>query len=334
MSFKEKIVNFSTQFLNSSITESYPFDYCVPVYHAVSNFHLPHLKHIINYKSEKEFEQDLDDLSKNFQFVDWDEFKNFRIGNFKPKKKIALLTFDDGLSEFYEVVVPILERKGIYAMNFINPKFIGNSDLMYRCKASLLIERIMQSDKKPLNVFDDIIMYDKFKRLLITKINKIKYSEPERLDGIAKHFRVNFNDFLIQYKPYMTFEQLKKLTEKGFGISNHGYDHPVYSDLSLEDQVENNQKSHDYLKQNNFITESFAFPFTDFGVKKEFFEKIFESNDLFCSFGCAGLKTDSFDRNIQRIPMENGKKADQILKEEIAYFKLKKLINKNTIQRK
>ncbi|QOW11953.1 hypothetical protein Q73A0000_07960 [Kaistella flava (ex Peng et al. 2021)] len=331
---KEHLINFSAKLQSANFQKTYPLDYCIPVYHAVSNFHLPHLKHIIKYKSEKEFEKDLDILSKNFQFVNWDEFKDFRNGNFKPKKKIALLTFDDGLSEFHDVVVPILERKGIYAINFINPKFIGNTDLMYRCKASLLIERIVQSEKKPLNVFDDIIYNDQFKKLLIRKINAIKYSEPEKLDDLAKNFRESFSDYLIKYKPYMTFEQLKKVTQKGFGISNHGFDHPLYHELNLEEQIRNTSQSYDYLNENDFITESFAFPFTDFGVKREFFEKIFSTKDLFCSFGSAGLKRDSFEKNLQRIPMENGKDTNQILKEEIAYFNLKKLLNKNTIHRK
>ena len=334
MSIKEKIIKFATKFQSDDIAKSYPLDYCVPVYHTVSNYHLPHLKHIINYKNEQEFEQDLDQLSQHFQFVNWDEFKEFINGNFKPKKKIALLTFDDGLSEFHDVVVPILERKGIYAINFINPKFIGNTDLMYRCKASILMERVLKSDERELHVFKDVLPNDNFKKLLIDKLNKIKYEERNKLDLLEKSFKGGYRDYLIDYQPYMTLDQLKSVTAKGFGISSHGFDHPLYHELTLEEQMKNSIQSHYFLKKFHFIEESFAFPFTDFGVKREFFEEIFSINDLFCSFGSAGLKVDSFAKNIQRIPMEKGKDANQILKEEIAYFNLKKIVNKNTIQRK
>jgi peptidoglycan/xylan/chitin deacetylase (PgdA/CDA1 family) len=334
MSIKESIINFSAKFQSNNFEKSYPLDYCIPVYHAVSNYHLPHLKNIINYKNEKEFEKDLDILSKNFQFVNWDEFKDFINGTFKPKKKICLLTFDDGLSEFYDVVVPILERKGIYAINFINPKFIDNTDLMYRCKASILMEQVLQSDKRELHVYKDILHHDSFKKLLNRKINKIDYYERKKLDLIEKTFKANYQDYLIDFKPYMTLDQLKTVTEKGFGISSHGFDHPLYHQLNLDEQIENTLQSYEYLKKNNFISESFAFPFTDYGVKREFFEEIFSTQNLFCSFGSAGLKKDSFTKNLQRIPMENGKDANQILKEEIAYFNLKKLLNKNTIHRK
>lgn len=323
MSIKEKIIKFSTRFQSDDIAKAYPLDYCVPVYHAVSNYHLPHLKHIINYKSEQEFEKDLDILSQNFQFVNWDEFKNFISGTFKPNKKIALLTFDDGLSEFHDVVVPILERKGIYAINFINPKFIDNKDLMFRCKVSLLQEKLLRSEKNEAS-----------QKELIEKIRNISFKNKNSLDEFANKLEMDFSDFLKIQKPYMTLEQLKSLTEKGFGISSHGFDHPLYHELVLEEQMQNSTQSYDYLKENDFIAESFAFPFTDFSVKRDFFEEIFSTKDLFCSFGSAGLKVDSFAKNIQRIPMENGKNAGQILKEEIAYFNLKKIVNKNTVQRK
>lgn len=334
MSLKENLLIFSGKFQSDNIAKSYPLDYCIPVYHTVSNEHLPHLKHIINYKNEQEFERDLDEMSQQFQFVSWDEFKDFISGNFKPKKKIALLTFDDGLSEFQEVVVPILERKGIYAINFINPKFIDNQDLMYRCKASLLIDKISKLNenqyvKISIERFNKISSKD-----LIKKIQQINFQQKEELDEIAQNFEIDFNEFLKTNQPYLRLDQLKSLTKKGFGISNHGFDHPLYHRLPLEEQIKNTQLSYQFLEENNFIAESFAFPFTDFGVKKIFFNEIFQNKTLFCTFGSAGLKLDNVEKNFQRIPMENGKNTNQILKEEIAYFKLKNIFNKNTIHRK
>ena len=144
--------------------------------------------------------------------------------------------------------------------------------------------------------------------------------------SIILHFRtffkflIDFQVFLQHQKPYMALEQLKKISQKGFGISNHGFDHPLYKDLTLHQQVENTDQARHYIKQNNFIHESFAFPFTDFGVKQEFFDEVFKNQNLFCSFGCAGIKFDSFSKNFQRIPMENGKVAAQTLKEETAYY--------------
>ena len=318
---KQKLIDFLAVFEKENIEKSFPLDYCLPVYHCVSDENLPHLNHIIKYKNVRQFENDLDYFSKHFQFVNWDEFKDFFKGNFKLKKKIALLTFDDGFSEFYDVVAPILERKGIYAINFVNPSFIDNRDLMFRCKESLIVDTIINSKTKNIEITTDEVL-------------KINYKNRTQLDQIAEKLEIDFGYYLKNKKPYLDFNQLKNLTARGFGISAHSWDHPLYCELSLEDQLDNTIKSLNYIKENNFLDDSFAFPFTDFGVEKDFFESLFKNEPLSYSFGCAGIKIDSFKKNLQRIPMENGKSASQTLKKEIAYFKFKKLLNKNTIIRK
>lgn len=318
---KHKLMNFLAKFEKGNTEQSFPLDYCLPVYHCVSDERLPHLDHIIRYKNVKQFEDDLDDLAKYFQFVTWNEFKDFFKGKFKPKKKIALLTFDDGFREFDEVVAPILERKGIYAINFINPAFIDNQDLMFRCKESLIIDNIKNSVVKNRKIDEKDIL-------------KFSYKDKNQLDDIAEKLGIDFNTYLKQQKPYLSFSQLQSLTKKGFGISAHSWDHPLYHELSLEDQLENTVKSIKYIKENDFLSDSFAFPFTDFGVEKVFFENLFENEQLSYTFGCAGIKVDCINKNLQRIPMETGENASETLKKEIAYYQFKKFLNKNIIIRK
>jgi len=331
---KDKIINLLAAFESGNIEKSFPLEYCLPVYHCVSDENLPHTKHIIRYKNTRQFEEDMNFLSKHFQFVNWSEFKDFVRGNFKPRKKIALLTFDDGFRDFYETVVPILERKGIYACNFINPAFIDNRDLMFRCKASLIVDAVEK--KKTLNpeIYPLLSLEELEREAVKQQVLQIQYKEREVLDQLAEKLELDFGVYLKEHQPYLSTEQLKILTQKGFGISSHSWDHPLYHKLSLNDQLEATNRTFNYLKENNFLYESFAFPFTDFGVSKDFFDELFKNEDLFCSFGCAGVKLDSVARNFQRIPMETGEGAEKILKGETAYFKMKKLINKNTIVRK
>ncbi|EJL74263.1 polysaccharide deacetylase family protein [Chryseobacterium populi] len=331
---KDSIISLLAAFEGENIEKSFPLDYCLPVYHCVSSEDLPHLNRIILYKNIKQFEEDLDYLLQHFQFVDWDEFKEYSKGNFKARKKIALLTFDDGLREFYDIITPVLERKGIYAINFINPSFIGNKDLMFRCKASLIFNAVETAKILPPEI-RTILQTDYLsKENIQQRILKISYHQREILDQIAEKLELSFTAFLKEQQPYLSFEQLKSLAKKGFGISSHSWDHPLYHELSLAEQLEATEKSFDYLKENNFLYESFAFPFTDFGVKKAFFDQLFKNRDFICSFGSAGIKLDSVTRNFHRIPMETGENAEKIIKKEIAYFRLKKLLSKNTITRK
>lgn len=327
---KDKIINFLAKFEKGNIEKSFPLGYCLPVYHCVSDEVLPHLKNIIKYKNTKQFEKDLDYLLQHFQFLNWEEFKQYINGNFRSNKKIALLTFDDGLREFYDIVVPILERKGIYAINFINPAFIDNKDLMFRCKASLIIEEI----NKKKNINPEIYTILQSKESLQQQILKINYFRKNDLDILAELLEIDFDLFLRTQQPYLTFDQLYVLTQKGFGISSHSWDHPLYNELTIHQQLETTNKTFDYLKKNIFLYESFAFPFTDFGVKAEFFDSLHKNDDIFCTFGSAGIKLDSVEKNFHRIPLEMGETAEITLKKEIAYFKLKKMVNKNKILRK
>ncbi|MGH1520374.1 polysaccharide deacetylase family protein [Chryseobacterium sp. JK1] len=331
---KDKIINALAALETDNLGKSFPLDYCLPLYHTVSDQDLPHIRNVIRYKTTKQFEQDLDYISQHFQFVDWREFKDFTSGNFKPKKKIALLTFDDGFSEFYDIIAPILERKGIYACNFINPAFVDNQDMMFRCKASLLADAVEKKKTIDPEIYVALSLGDTDKPTLKKKILSINYQERDILNGLAEKLEVDFKAYSAEYKPYLSFEELKTLTHKGFGISSHSWDHPKYKDLSLKEQMETTDQTFAYLKDNGFLYESFAFPFTDFQVRKEFFDELFKNEEIFCSFGCAGVKLDSEKRNFQRIPMEMGESGEAILKKEVAYFKLKKLINKNTILRK
>lgn len=332
---KDKIINLFTAFESENIGKSFPLDYCLPVYHCVCDEDLPHIKHIIKYKNTRQFEQDLDYISRHFRFVDWDEFKDFTSGNIKSGKKIALLTFDDGFREFYDLVAPVLERKGIYACNFINPAFIDNKELMFRCKSSLLIEKITRSTVIDSEVYRILSLENNTATEILQRhLLTINYQKKDILDTLAEKLEVDFQSYLKEYKPYLSSDELKKITAKGFGISSHSWDHPKYGDLSLEQQIDTTNKTLAYLKENGFLYESFAFPFTDFGVKKDFFDELFKNEEMYCSFGAAGVKLDSEKKNFQRIPMEMGESAERILKKETAYFRLKKLMNKNTIVRK
>lgn len=332
MSLKQKLIHFSSKFDRNSIDSAYPMEYCIPAYRAVSDENLPHLKHMMEYKSIQQFRQDLDYLLQHFEFVNWQEFKEFQHGKLR-RRKIALLTFDDGLREFHDVIVPILEEKGVYALNFVNPAFVDNRDMMFRCKASLITDSILQSEAAAKTVAEALDLKNPPRKTLVKKISLINYLDRGTLDTLAEKIGISFADYLKKQQPYMSLQELKKLTAKGFGIASHSWDHPLYYELGAEEQLENTCRSLDYMTENGFTDDCFAFPFTDFGIKQDFFHQLFGSRNLFCSFGSAGIKYDDFGKNFQRIPMETGESAEEIMKDQISYFKLKRLFYKNKIRR-
>jgi peptidoglycan/xylan/chitin deacetylase (PgdA/CDA1 family) len=109
----------------------------LPFYHAVAEKPLPHIKHLYRMKTVAEFQKDLDFLLKFYEPMDVETLYHFHVNKIVPKKTVFHLTFDDGLKEMYEIVAPILLKKGVPATFFVNSGFVDNKALFYRHQHSL-----------------------------------------------------------------------------------------------------------------------------------------------------------------------------------------------------
>ncbi len=301
----------------------------LPFYHTVSNNDLPHIKHLYPVKKTRDFEEDLDFLLKHFHPVDYDRFKNIATGKTKPTKPVCLLSFDDGLRELYDIICPILIKKGIPAICFLNSAFIDNKSLFFRYKASLILEETIKEPKKAS------IIKSKYNSIsnLHNFILSIKYEDQYILNDIASLIQLDFNQFLTKSKPYLTSHQINKLIAQGFNFGAHSVDHPEYQRLSIDNQLDQTISCLNFLKINFDISNGlFSFPFTDVNVGSAFFEKI--QPHVTATFGCAGFKKEIIKNHFQRIPLEKGTdSAEEIIKTEILYYFLKMSFGKNTIYR-
>ena len=307
----------------------------LPFYHTVSDSESIHIKHLYQIKSVTQFEKELDFLLKNFKPIDFLEYRKCILEDI-PLKNRFLLTFDDGLKEFYTIVAPILKRKGIPAMNFLNSAFVDNKDLFYRYKVSVLIEKLHTSTfsvstQQFINQWflEQGISHDKnYKGLL-----SVTYQQKEKLDILAQIISVDFKDYLNEEEPYLTTKQINELIQQGFHFGAHSIDHPPYHKIPLEEQLRQTKESiHNISTDFKLKYNTFSFPFTDFNVSKTFFNELKFNVGL--TFGCAGLKNDSVNFNKQRIPFEiDGYNGEEILRGEYLYYIFKSLFNKNTIHR-
>jgi len=290
----------------------------MPFYHTVSNKHLPHIKHLYSYRNTTEFENELEFYLKHFTPISLSDLIN---RNYKKDKNYFFLSLDDGLSEVYNIIAPILLKKGIPATFFVNTSFIDNKILFNRFKASLIFDAYLNKNKIKDNTVNNLDILNN------------KYTNTE-LDNLAEMFNVDFSNFLQKQKPYLTSEQINILIKQGFDIGSHSVNHIEYSNLNIEKQNIETIESVEFLKQNfNIKNTSFSFPFTDYGIDLKFFKQIKNSVDI--TFGTAGIKLDNAPHNYQRIPIEEFNiNAEKIVKAEYLYFILSKFVGKHRINRK
>src|SRR5262249_41121139 len=87
-------------------------------YHLVSNAQVAHVKHY-PFLTTAEFESDLRYLKGHFGFVSYEQMVERRLKTNLTRQTSACLSFDDGFSECFSVVRPILLRHAATCIFFV-----------------------------------------------------------------------------------------------------------------------------------------------------------------------------------------------------------------------
>ncbi|MEX0985859.1 MAG: polysaccharide deacetylase family protein [Bacteroidales bacterium] len=303
-----------------------------PFYHAVSQNELSHLKHLYKLRTPEQFEKDLDYMLKFFNPVKMSEFLSGKIP-VDPHRIPMVLSFDDGLIQCYEVVMPILISKGVPATFFVNNAFIDNKALFYRFKISLLMERLEEVFEEQ-RVKAAQILHCEIKDIR-KRLDIVNYVEREITDQVADAWNYSFSEYMRKDPVYLSSMHINKMVEEGFEFGSHGIDHPMFSLLKRRTTIDHIKTSMEDLKKRYKLDHKyFAFPFTDSGVQDATIEHLFRANIIDAGFGTAGLKDDKWPNYYQRIPMEQfDRDAKNVLRGEINRRRIRLMLGKNLVDR-
>ena len=306
--------------------------YIIPLYHTTGFSHsLPPTRFLYRNRTEKEFENDLDFLLKNFTPIDLETLHIYVAQNKKTVKPYFHITIDDGLSSNYEIMAPVLLKKGIPASFFINPGFVGEIEIMHRYKVSLLLDSL-ESNKDLVIVASNFLNINNDLNNIKKSLLGLNYTHHDKLNKLIELLGSSWNELLNGNPLYMDMTQIGKLNENGFTLGAHTWDHPELHLLSLDNQKEQIEKSLDWIEQ--YFPQkikAFAFPFTDHGISKDLFNWLGIQVDL--SFGTAGLKKDVYNNHLQRIPVEKySEYMSTILKTAGFKYWINKFAGKSVVQ--
>jgi peptidoglycan/xylan/chitin deacetylase (PgdA/CDA1 family) len=310
------------------------------VYHTAGNARdMPYVKELYTVFTPEEFENDLDFMLNKFVPIDLEGIVKYKNTNKLPgNKKYFFLSFDDGLRQCSDSIVPILEKKGVPATFFINTGFVGNNAFLHRFKVVLIAQAIRKDKtdrlKNKLEEYTGMQFTCRYKAA--KHVMNLRYPQLSAIFEISNQLELDIDDQLREFKPYMSHDEIQSLVKKGFTIGAHSIDHPEYFLLSEEEQLQQTitsiQSVDEWFSPRYKV---FAFPFTDVGVNNSFFEKLQQRCNPDLTFGCSGLKNDKIATNVHRIPMDDfGLRAEERLRSEFLHHSLKGLIGKNTFNRK
>lgn len=278
----------------------------LPFYHLVDNEAPAFVKSLYKPRTIVQFNSDLDFFLKHYTPINLEEVIQFNQGKITLEKPSFHLTFDDGLSNFYHVVAPILKKRNIPATVFLNTDFVDNKDLFYRYKEVL---------------FGEV----KKRKQVPKEVQKNKNTSIQEA-----HVR----SFLADKKPYLSLEQIKELQQEGFTFGAHSVNHPLYANISLKEQIRQTLESIQWIDRNlKEKHKAFSFPFHDIGVSKQFFIEI--KDKVAITFGSSAINLDEIKTNLQRLDMEkSGEYPCLFLFKKQVFFLLKKMLNRHIISRK
>jgi peptidoglycan/xylan/chitin deacetylase (PgdA/CDA1 family) len=286
-------------------------DVLVLCYHlADDNERLPYVRHLFPYKACGEFEADLVALKSLFHLPTWQEFRQERKSAGRAGKPSLLVTFDDGLSQCFHDVRPLLLKHGIPCVFFITQAFVDNRSMFYRHKVSLCIERfdnLATPNKGQVlqSISHELRVPTRTDSQFVAWIRRLKHTEEPAIDHVCRLLSINVEDELKQRRPYMTTEEVRQLSREGFTIGGHTVTHPQLWNLA-DDEVERQ-----IVDSCRFVQETvgqkevpFAFPFSANGVSRVLLQSVVERHPWIpLMFGTNGIELDE-PYLLNRIPAD------------------------------
>lgn len=217
-------------------------DFIVINYHMVSDQQLTHVAHLFPYKTPEMFERDLIYLQRNFNLVSYDQLADHFSGTKKLPPKAVAVTFDDGFSECYEIVRPILLKIGAPCIFFVSTNTIDNEEMADPQKVSLCIDQLLTCDENTVNTINKVL-HESFgfhlngKQELLAFIKSTGIHNKVIIERLSHMLDINFEAYLVKHSPYMTTAQIQTMDSEGFIIGSHGTKHERFSGIT-EAQIE------------------------------------------------------------------------------------------------
>ena len=277
-----------------------PRDVVAFTYHAVAAKPLPHICHLYPHKTPTEFEADVVYLKSRYHLPTWNEFVHNRNTPHQSGRQTALLTFDDGLSQCFDYVRPILLKHKVPGIFFITKNCVDNQHMLYRHKASLCIERVTAAapneQSRLLSKVGQAFGIGEFSATgFATWINGLEIVNEDSIDQACELLEVDIQNVLARQKPYLTTEQIKQLAVDGFTIGGHSICHgrlQLFGAAEVEREI---VESCEFIQQLVGTRDvPFAFPFNGKNLDRQFLNSIVQRHPFIqCLFDTAGLATDA-----------------------------------------
>lgn len=201
------------------------------------------------------FQQYLDFFQANFRIIDLNELYEI-IQQGKPiKEKLALITFDDGYRDNYEVAYPMLKAMNIPATFFVTTSLVGSNIVPWWDEIAWHIRQLSGQSFK-LSIWPESITLPKHVRATSIRrvLSRVK-SFPTQIELQLTELRAHSNKEVpaeLSDNLFVQWEHLATLAQNGISIGAHSHTHRILSSLKSDELTyeltESKRLLEDYLK--------------------------------------------------------------------------------------
>jgi peptidoglycan/xylan/chitin deacetylase (PgdA/CDA1 family) len=267
------------------------------MYHYVRDMNLKENKGYNGLDISK-FITQLDYLKKKYEIINIKNLFDINFLKKKINKKYCLLTFDDGYSDHYDNVLPILLNKKVSGSFYVSAKTIVEKKALSANKLHYILSKIKTNEI--IKIIKKFLIEVKFKNSFenISKIIKNTSRFDDDDTNFIKNFFKNFLSSSLQnqlhriifqsilreneeeiFKDfYLSKKKIYEMQKYGMYFGGHGYDHQRLDLIEESEQLIEIDKTIKFLKEINTDTQKWVMCYPYGGYNNLLIEKLKAKN--------------------------------------------------------
>ncbi len=195
----------------------------------------------------EEFEKELRYLKQNLDLMTIEEFECALSQERKLPKRPALITFDDGYADNYDIAFPILKSLHLSACFFISTRIVGTNQLPWWDVVACCFKRSkVASFNSPFGDFDlpyqcDRSAHKASSNRFLAQMKAAAWPQALRFLEILKaETGVDPSEY-VEFAPFITWDQAREMASGGMELGGHTRSHPVLGRVNdrgvLKDEI-------------------------------------------------------------------------------------------------
>jgi peptidoglycan/xylan/chitin deacetylase (PgdA/CDA1 family) len=190
---------------------------------------------ILASASEKDFQDQMEYLSKNYNVISLERFLKYRQERSLLPRNCAIITFDDGYKDFYKTAYPILKRFSLPATVFISTGAVEKKIVFWWDEVTHIINN---TDKKSLDM-KELGRYalndEADKAIALTRVQqRLKLLDDKKKNKLIERLSIELGVSQTGKKDYLDWEDIKEMSKNQISFGAHTVNHPILTNISLD----------------------------------------------------------------------------------------------------